>query len=480
MKIFLIVITLVYLAILVRTFRMILLEKGSPSRTLAWFSFLLLVPVFSIILYFIFGRSIRNKNMFLAKRNENEALFRAFDQFESTQYTEGKKNQPIYRKRFKKLIQLVKKNHQTVLTNGNVTELFHDGQSFFKRMFDDLNAAQQYIEIEFYIIEEGRLANELIDILSRKVKEGVEVKIIYDGIGSRDMSSEALNRIRENGIRIFGFLPPGRIYSWRQLNFRNHRKIIVIDGKVGYTGGFNIADKYRDGDPVLGFWRDTHVRISGPAVIGLHLVFGLDWHFVSGELVEISTPPVVSQTQNGVPVQIIASGPDSDIANIQQEYFSIINLAKKYVYIATPYFIPDQSIMNALKTAALSDIDVRLLVPNDSDSKLLKWSIRSFIEELLEVGVKVYFYQKGFMHGKVIIADDMVSSIGSANVDERSFSQNFEINAIIYGAKVCHELKTQFVLDMEKSQEIVLGEFKNRRRKERVMESVARLFSPLI
>lgn len=481
LKWFLIIALCAYGILMVRTIRFILLEKGSPSRTLAWIAFLFLLPILGVMLYYVFGKNIRRKNIFRRKRLETGRIFQAFERLQSQHDPLMEKGLPPMQKRYRKLIRMVMKNKQTVWTIGNQTQVFHDGHTFFEALFEDLKNAKKQIAIQFYILEEGQLAEQLLEILKKKVQEGVSVKVIYDGVGSWNLSDRFIQRVKSAGIELFPFIPL-RFLKWPQrINYRNHRKIVVIDSAIGYTGGFNIADKYLFGDPVLGYWRDTHIRIVGPAVLGLWLVFLLDWHFVSGHSVHLEPKMFqISKESKGCPIQIIASGPDSNIANIQQEYFSMINLAKRYIYISTPYFIPDESILTALKTAALSDVDVQLMIPYNSDTKLLKWSIRSYLEELLEVGVKVFFYQNGFMHSKVLIADDIVSSIGTANMDERSFSQNFEVNAIIYDKAICREVKNQFLADLTLCEEIHVASFKNRSRKEKTMESIARLFSPLI
>ncbi len=475
-----IALSLIYLFLLARTIRFILLEKGTPSRTLAWIAFLFLIPVFGMLLYYIFGRHIRNKNIFQVQRQETQRIFAAFARLQKQHSQQRDESLLKSNRRFRKLIKLVMQNEQTVWTTGNRTQVFHDGPAFFDSMFEDMRNAKKYIAIQFYIFQEGKVADQMVDILKEKVIEGVKVQIIYDGFGSRHLSKQFVQELQEIGIELYSFIP-FRLFKWPpRMNYRNHRKIVVIDGSIGYTGGFNIADKYMLGDPILGFWRDTHVRIEGPAALGIWLVFLLDWHFVSEKMIHLEPEMFTKGPDDGCPIQIIASGPDSDIANIQQQYFSIINLAKDYVYISTPYFIPDLSILNAIKTAALSGVDTRLMIPYNSDTKILKWSIRSYLEELLEVGVKVYFYKEGFIHCKVLIADDIVSSIGTANVDERSFSQNFEINAIIYDQKVCSELKDQFILDLESCEQIIQEDFRKRPRREKVYEAFARLFSPLI
>ncbi|MDE5611428.1 MAG: cardiolipin synthase, partial [Odoribacter sp.] len=264
-------------------------------------------------------------------------------------------------------------------------------------------------------------------------------------------------------------------------NYRNHRKIAVIDGKTGFVGGLNIADRYVDGLPNIGIWRDTHLKVEGEAVTSLQVVFLIDWYFVRQELLLNKNEylPYI-QADSHVLVQTVASGPDSDWASIQQTYFTLINMAKRYVFISTPYFMPGETTLNSLKTAAMSGVDVRLLLPHKSDSRLTHWCTRSYVQELLEAGVKIYWYRKGINHCKVIIVDGQVASVGTANMDLRSFEQNFEVSLIIYDREVVKELATDFIKDLQESTNEAIQKWKFRSKKEQLYESVARLFAPLL
>lgn len=455
----------------------VLIEKGSPSRTLAWILFLLMAPVIGIYFYFIFGKNQRKEMMF--KRAEdfptNPFLPEQYLDWELASFSN---NQSVQKN--KKLIKLLMNNEKAVLTNGNRIQILNNGPATFTAIFEAIRNAKSFIHMEYYIFKEGNLARMLLSLLTEKVREGVAVRIIFDGVGSRNLRSRFLEKFKNAGIEIYPFMPVRFGLIANKINYRNHRKIIVIDGNIGFTGGTNIDDKYQDGDPELGEWRDTHLGLSGPAVKALNLIFKKDWFFVSGQRLEDYSSFTNPNHRTGIPIQIISSGPNNDYASIRQEYFTLINSAQSYIYISTPYFIPGEAILLALKTAALSGVEVIMALPKKSDYALLKWSIRSYLEELLGAGVRIFTYQKGFLHSKVFISDDQVASIGTANVDERSFESNFEVNALLYDQAVCQELKGYFFEDLAKSEELIYPQFKQRPRKERIKESAARLFSPLL
>ena len=458
---------------------LVLIEKGSPSRTLAWILFIVVAPVIGICFYFIFGKNQRKELLF--KRITNEENFPSppllLEQIQDTELTAFSDNLSV--RKNKKLIRLLLKNGNAFLTEGNQTKILNNGAATFSAIFSAIQNAKSFIHMEYYILREGELAQNLLSLLTKKVKEGVIVRIIFDGVGSWNLSHVFLENFKKAGIEIYAFMPVRFGLIANKVNYRNHRKIIVIDGKTGFTGGINIDDKYQKGDPLLGAWRDTHLRICGPAVTALDLIFKKDWYFVSGQKIDQPSPIHFSRG-TGIPVQIIAAGPNHDYASIRQEYFTLINTAQSYIYISTPYFIPGEAILFALKTAALSGVEVILVLPKKAEHALLKWSIRSYLEELLSAGVRVFTYHKGFLHSKVFISDDHVASIGTANVDERSFESNFEVNALLYDQAICQELKGYFFEDLSHSEELIYPQFKQRSRKERLKESAARLLSPLL
>lgn len=381
----------------------------------------------------------------------------------------------------RKLMTLLLNNSKALLTRYNRVEILNNGEETFPALFGALEQARKFIHLEYYIIAEGRLAIRLKEILLRKAKDGVEVRIIYDDVGSWGLSRGFIKELRQAGIQIYPFLPVRFHHFANKANYRNHRKIAVVDGEIGFVGGLNIADRYMDGVADIGIWRDTHLKVVGEAVTSLQVVFLIDWYFVRQELLLDKNEYLpYMQADGNVIVQTVTSGPDSDWASIQQSYFTLINMAKRYVYISTPYFMPGETTLNALKTAAMSGVDVRILLPHKSDSWLTHWCTRSYVEELLDAGVKIYWYQKGINHSKVIVVDGIVASVGTANMDLRSFEQNFEVSMIVYDREVVKELAGDFVKDLRVSTEGAIQRWKFRSKREKVCESMARLFAPVL
>jgi cardiolipin synthase len=346
-------------------------------------------------------------------------------------------------------------------------------------MLEAIERAEKHIHFEFYTIRHDAIGNRFQEALIRKAMQGVKVRVIYDGIGSYSLSNAYINKFKQAGIEIYPFLRPLIAFFDKRINYRNHRKIIVIDGLVGFVGGINIGDEYLGGDPKLGFWRDTHLKLHGDSVYYLQTTFMTDWLFVSGErLTDNSMFPEHHESKTSL-VQVISSGPDAYWDAIQEMFFAGIVAAKKRVYMTTPYFIPDASITMALKTAVLSGVDVRIILPYKADSRIVQYASRSYLLELMQAGVQFYLYRKGFMHAKVMIVDHMMATVGTANVDMRSFFSNFELNAVMFNRDVIDRLEADFWADLKDSDELKLTEFEQRSRLEKGKEVIARLLSPL-
>jgi len=307
----------------------------------------------------------------------------------------------------------------------------------------------------------------------------VEVRLIYDSIGSLSLSRGYLKRLRDAGIEVHNFLPYRFGKFLTSLNYRNHRKIIVVDGKIAFTGGINISDKYLKGDRLLGMWHDMHLMVRGQAAHQLDAVFINDWELVSGKRLEIRAP-VYTHPPGNQRVQILATGPDDDYPLMEKLYFSLINSARKHLYITNPYIIPSHAIMTALHTAALSGVDVRLMVSAQADSKVVTWCVRSYFQRFLKAGIRIYLYPEGFLHSKIITVDDAMCTIGTANVDDRSFQHNYEVNAVIYDSATARELRRYFEADSEKSIELQYEIFSKRPWRHRLAEGAARTISPLL
>ena len=459
----------------------IVLENRNPVRTLAWVAVLLFVPLVGMIFYLYFGVNYRKIKMFSMKGlgDMKWLQYMSEDQKQRVQKTEFLKKEDM--KDVRKLMTLLLNNSKALLTRYNKVDILKNGEETFPAIFTALGRAKRFIHLEYYIIEAGELATRLKDILIAKAKSGVEVRVIFDDVGCWSLPKTYIREMRAAGIQIYPFLPVRFHRIADKANYRNHRKIIVIDGETGFVGGLNFADRYMNGLPGIGIWRDTHLRVKGEAVTSLQIVFLIDWYFVQQELLLNKEDYMPYKKEDGnVIVQTVASGPDSDWASIQQAYFTLINTAKKYVFISTPYFMPGETTLNCIKAAAMGGIDVRILLPHKSDSWLTQWCSRSYVEELLEAGVKVYWYQKGINHSKVIVVDGMMASVGTANMDMRSFDENFEVNLIIYDRNVAKNLAASFVEDMRDSVEESIHKWKFRPKRQKIRESVARLFAPLL
>ncbi len=479
---------MVYLAILIGIFvvtvivlsLIIILENRNPTRTMAWILVLIFLPLVGIFLYLYIGQNHRKKKTFIKKRKQDyRVLKRLLDtQITFTQF--GK----FFKKNFNdaraKMVPLILRNGDSPITFNNEVRILKNGAQTFTEMLKSIESAQDHIHMEYFIIKDSEIGRKFQRALIRKAKEGIEVRLIYDAVGSWELKEDYLGPMRKAGVQVAVFLPVTLPFFGSRLNYRNHRKILVVDGKVGFTGGINIGDEYLGRDKKLGFWRDTHVKILGEANYVLQTIFLKDWYFVSNE--ELDDPRYFPRQgyQGEKGVQILSSGPDMYWHTIQQAYFTAITAARKSVYITTPYLVPDEGILMALKTAGLRGVDVRILLPSVADHRTVFWASKSHFTELLEAGVKIYQYQKGFVHSKIIMTDDQVTSIGTANFDNRSLELNFEVNAFIYDEKITKRVKGDFFEDLRQSKRIYLEEYEKRSTMSRLKESAARLLSPIL
>ena len=453
---------------------MLLMENRSPVKSIAWIFVLILLPVVGLLLYILVGKNFRKKMVIshrsLAKWKERIETIKGNPMLEKS-----------FPKQYKNFAYMAVNSSNSTLYVNNGVRLFTTGKEFFDSMFAEVEKARKYVHVEFYIFNSDTIGSKFIEILKRKAKEGVKVRVIIEDVGSWLMRKSSVREMRAAGIEIYCFLKVGLPAINSKVNYRNHRKIVVIDGDVGYTGGMNVADRYVEGSK-WGAWRDTHLRIEGEAVHGLQRVFLSDWYFVSRSLLSddpLYYPTPDSPSGNSL-VQVVSSSPDSEWESIMQTFFMAIAQARNYIYLQTPYFLPNQTIVNALQCAALGGVDVRIIIPRHSDASFALKSSMTYIDEMLNAGVKVYFFEEGFIHSKTIVIDDNLSTVGSANMDFRSFEQNFEINTWIYDPEFAQTMKHIFLSDLEKSSQINLEEWRNRPRLEKFGESWARLFSPLM
>ena len=384
-------------------------------------------------------------------------------------------------------IGLIRYNLETagaVLTYRNQVRIFTDGRSKFAELGRQLRAARRFIHIQYYIIKNDEVFGSIAPILMEKARQGVEVRILYDGMGGRFMPQKRWEQLRSAGVKVAAFVPvlPGRLNL--RINYRNHRKIAVIDGRVGFVGGFNIGREYISKDSRFGYWRDTHLEIMGDAAAGLQILFALDWNKAAGENLFQKAGYFETEPGNGgeegIPIQIVASGPDAREPYVRNNYLELFYKARRHFYIQTPYFIPDAAVLSALKTAALSGVRVCLMIPCKPDHPFVYGATRAYAGELLNYGVRCYIYENGFLHSKAVMVDGAVSCCGTANMDIRSFKLNFEVNAVVYDSGVTGQLEQAFLDDLPYCRELTREDYQRRGVITRFKERLGRLFSPLL
>jgi len=456
----------------------IFLENRNPTQTVAWLAVFSSVPFLGFVFYLMFGRNYRKQRMFRKKH--------IADMKTAQSIAERKLATVEFMKTFsheKANVMKLSRRLGNPISFASDTEVLTNGEITFQEIKAAIEKAEHHIHLEYYIVRHDTLGQKLKELLIRKAKEGVEVRFLFDDVGSGALSSAYIKELSNNGVQTMSFNPVRMPILNSKVNFRNHRKIVVVDGEYGFVGGLNIGDEYLGKDEYFGFWRDTHLKITGEAVRRLQIIFLQDWLYMSNEKIELENYLPVCSTasdpQHGG-VQIIASGPDKRTTVIKDIFFSMITSAQKSVWIASPYFIPDEDILTGLKIAALSGVDVRLLVPGIADHKIPFHASRSYFPVLLEAGVKIYEYAEGFMHSKIIIVDGELASIGTANMDMRSFHLNFEVNAFLYQTKSILKLQEDYMQDVENSNQIDHEEFHNRAYRKRIFESLARIISPLL
>lgn len=459
---------------------MVVREKRDPVKTSTWVLILIALPIAGLIFYIFFGQYHRKEKIFNRKGLRDLQQIERISHSQIIKLQVQKLSQSNQITDNLNIITLLLNNSKALLTEYNEVEIQQNGKEAFDSIIEALNTAESSIHIEFYIVSDDVIGNRIKDILIAKAKAGVEVRLVFDDVGSWSLPKKFIKSLIDAGVQVYPFMEVKFPLFTSKVNYRNHRKIIVVDGKVGFIGGMNIADRYIVGSKELGPWRDTMLKLKGDAVNSLQVIFLVDWYFVTGQDIsdkKIYFPKHDITTHH--PIQITACGPDSDWASIMQAFFLAITKAKHHIYVASPYFIPNESILTALKTASLSGVDVRIMLPGKSDSTVVYWSSLSYISELIEAGIKVYLYQNGFNHSKILMIDTSFSSVGSANMDIRSFEDNFEVAAIIYDKQITSQLEESFLNDLSKSMYVTADEWELRSRKNNLKESVARLFSPL-
>ncbi len=459
----------------------VITQTTKPSKALGYLLLIFFLPGIGLLVYMGIGENRRINKIYDRK------LFRDLKRYEQVKmrlYKHTEDNIEHHQEEVAQqtgVIKMLLKDTLSPLSLHNEVYVLRNGEEKFPEVIKALKEAKHHIHLEYYIFEDGVIGDEIKSILVEQARAGVEVRFIYDDFGSRDITRRWCRELKKEGIEVFPFY---KIHFFaNRLNYRNHRKIIIVDGEVGFIGGINVSDRYdnsiKEKHPL--YWRDTHLKIVGSSVSSLQYLFLSDWSFASGKDIEFHECFFPKSTvKNHTLVQIASSGPDSLHPTIMLATTSIIHNARQYLYITTPYFIPNESVYDSLRSAALGGLDVRMIVPFHSDSWLVNKAAAGYYEDLLNCGVKIYRYQKGFIHAKTLVSDDDLAMVGSANMDVRSFELNFETNALVYDSKVAIYLREQFLQDLEDCEMLDLERWSKRGRTLRFSESVARLMSGIL
>lgn len=472
----------IYSINLVIAFTIIFLERKNPSATLAWMLVLFLFPVGGLIFYLILSQNISRQKIYRLSDSEKKMIGSSLRQ-QMTEITEDRF--PFENETAAKWKHMVKLNlvyGLSYLTQDNEIELLCDGKTMYHRLLRDIKNAKESIDVEYYIIKDDMVGRKFLRVLTQKAEEGVEVRLLMDALGCRFINDYKLKDFLAAGGKAAYFFKPKLKCLNFKLNYRNHRKIVVIDKAIGYMGGFNIANEYLGFKKKFGYWRDTHIRIRGGSVIDLAGIFVMDWRFASKEKVELTKSLFMQGDAVGgkSPVQIVSCGPNSVREEIKRSMMKMITYAEERVYLQTPYFIPDSSMLESLKMAAQSGVDVRIMIPCMPDHIFVYWATIAYCGELIKSGARVFIYDNGFLHAKTMVVDGEVATVGSANFDRRSFKLNFEANAFVYDRPFAAKMEAQFLEDMQQSHELTLEDYSKRTLIIKFKEAISRLLSDIL
>lgn len=470
-------------------------QRRDPKAVWTWLMVLYFIPVFGFIFYLVFCQDLHKSKMFRIKEVEDRLNYSAKSQENFLRKHNMSLTDPLAID-YEDLVMFNLETSGAVLTVNNQVDIFTDGEAKFADLRDEFRRACRFIHIQYYIIKDDELFDSIRPILVAKAREGVEVRILYDGMGGRFMPKKKLEEMEEAGVKVAVFFPAVLGPLHLRVNYRNHRKIVVIDGRIGYVGGFNIGREYISKDPKFGYWRDTHLKLSGGSVISLQIRFALDWNYAAKENlfkdlsyfgIEESRKPTdlfhqeaINPGRTPIGIQIVASGPDARFKQIRDNYIQLFNKARDHIYIQTPYFVPDDAVLTALQIAAASGVDVRLMIPCKPDHPFVYWATYSYVGDLISAGARCYTYQNGFLHAKGVMVDGRVCSYGTANMDIRSFELNFEVNAVIYDEETTECLEEIFINDLKMCREITAEVYEDRSLWVRIKEQCSRLLSPLL
>lgn len=467
-----VVFTIIYFLTILGIIGVVVSENRNPVKSLAWVTVLLLVPILGMFIYVFFGRSLKSVHM-ISRKNRRKLR-------NSANYTPVDVDSLGLSEENLEEVRLVDSLVEPHYFPDNKIDIFTNGRDKFAALERDLESAKEYIHLQYFIFENDKIGSKIRDILVRKAHEGVKVRVIYDHVGSFHFDMSFFSNMKKEGIEVYPFLKVTFPEFANRVNWRNHRKLVVIDGRVGYVGGMNIADRYVSGEKGRPAWRDTHLRIEGEAVAGLQYSFAVDWNFMNRELLKETTVHFGSGKEFADGMQIMTGGPNSLWSNLSFVLLRAIGSAKRRVLIQTPYFLPNDSLLKALQVASLSKIDVQLMVPRKPDSKLLRYATYSYVKECLLAGMKIYFYEASMLHSKMVVVDDDFVTTGSTNFDFRSLEHNFECNVLVYGKNFNSRMADIFERDKEKARRISLVSWHRRPLGQKVLESLSRLLSPIL
>lgn len=460
----------------------IFLERRNASTTWAWVMVLFFIPIIGFVLYLILGQKMRKRKLYKLLGDSQRIIEHTVErQKRQLRDRELTFKDPAV-EQYQDMIYMNLKSSYAVYTSNNDVQIFTEGNEKFDSLLADIARATHHIHLVYYIVRDDELGRRLVKALAAKAAEGVEVKFLYDHIGSSSLPRRYFEELRAAGGKEAAFFPSRIPYLNLKINYRNHRKLVIIDGQIGYIGGFNIGDEYLGLNEHFGEWRDTHLKVWGNAVLQMQAQFLMDWNLAASGQIVLNEYyfPVLSDKIGSIGMQLVASGPDTEYQQIKDAYIKMIYAAKETICLQTPYFVPDESLMTALKIAALSGVDVRIMLPSKPDHFFVYWATHSYLGELLSGGVTIYLYKKGFLHAKALVIDGKIASVGTANLDIRSFKLNFEMNAFIYDTQTAQKLQRIFEKDSEYSVQLTASMYAGRPLSNRIKESVSRLLSPIL
>jgi len=475
-----VLLSLYYTVVIVFCFR-ILLENKNPLKTQSYLLLMVLLPIIGMMIYLVFGVNYRKQKMYSRKGFSDQKIIQRWINDYANLLKNSAHDVQEFLNEKAKLPFLFWRNNYSAMSSNNDVRIFKNGESKFPVLLDSLQNAKHHIHLEYYIFDDDEIGNLIIDVLCNRAQSGIEVRMIVDALGSNNIDKKTIKRLKLSGVEFYEYHPVLFTSLANRVNYRDHRKIVVIDGEFGFVGGINIADRYINNGKYDLYWRDTHCLISGEAVYSLQVLFILNWYFVSKKLIqpEIEYFPVIDR-KGDVLTAIISSDPDSDNPNLMEGYFSMINTAREEILIITPYFIPNESVLTALKTCAKGGVKVKLLMPEQPDSVFVHSASLTYMGELLRNDIQVYLYKKGMIHAKVMIIDEELSTIGTANMDYRSFDNNAEVNAVFFDQELARELKVQFLEDLKDAERLDYLGWKSRPLRIKLIGSFGRLVAPLL